>query len=602
MTNTIDSINAIMEKAKSGQMSLEELFQSASELQSQGQTDNAQNLYKIWLACTTSNNKFAAYFNWGVLLAEMGAIEPALLAYEQCLQINPDLKQARINLGLMLERKGLYQEALAMWQQVVDARSNIDDQELTVFALNHMARMQETRKIYDQSEAALEASLRIKQQQPDALQHWVHIRQKQCKWPVLSTDLPIRHNQILSATSPLAMLALKDDPALQWLTAQSFVNRKYAFQHSPLSHEASYLHKKIRIGYLSGDLCTHAVGLLMADLIEAHDKNKFEIFAFDFSPEDGSAYRQRLRQAFDHFIDIKARTDIEAAVLIRQCEIDVLIDLHGLSSGARPSILAHRPAPIQMTYLGFIGTTAMPWIDYVITDRFALPETLTPFFSETPIYIDGSFIPLHHQPSKRVGMKRADFGFTEKQTVLACFNNIYKITPEVFASWMSILEQTNDSVLWLLDDNPWATKHLMLQAQGKGMLHRVNFSNRCSHTEYIERLSLADLYLDTYPYNAGSTARDVLDAQLPMLTLCGKTFISRMAGSMLSAASLSELITYSQEDYQYCAIQLIRNKDKLHQIRQKIAAESHQWDAAPQKLISSLELQINSLVAKQSQT
>jgi tetratricopeptide (TPR) repeat protein len=601
MPTPSSSIHALMESAKSGQMPLDELFQSASHLQAQGQAQSAQDLYKIWIACSASPSKYAAFFNWGVLMAETGNADGALLAYEECLKLNPELHQARINLGLMLERKGLHAQARAMWEHVAQATATQADTEMAVIALNHLGRMQETQKNFELAEQALERSLTLQPHQPDAIQHWVHLRQKQCKWPVLNSALPLSTNQLLGSTSPLAMLALKDDPALQWLSAQTFVHRKYPFQTGNLSQGVRYAHEKIRIGYLSGDLCTHAVGLLMADLIEAHDKSKFEIFAFDFSPEDASAYRLRLRQAFDHFIDIKAYSDADAATLIRQCEIDVLIDIHGLSSGARPAILAQRPSPIQATYLGFIGTTAMPWLDYVIADRFALPEALTPYFCEQPIYVEGSFIPLHRPPEIQAPASREAFGFTPDQTVLACFNNIYKITPEMLACWMKILQRTEHSVLWLLDDNPWATHNLKQQATQWGLAHRLVFSGRCSHAEYLARLNVADLYLDTSPYNAGSTARDVLDAQLPMVTLSGQTFISRMAGSMLHAANLDALITYSQDDYQHRVVQLVNDKDQRTALRKRMAQASDAWAHAPQQLVHSLEHQLAALVAKRLQ-
>jgi len=444
-------------------------------------------------------------------------------------------------------------------------------------------------------------SLQISPKQPDALQHYVHLRQKQCKWPVLQAMPNISINALLSATSPLAMLAHTDDPAMQWLSAHSFLQRKYQLTEHNLSANRHYKHPKIRIGYLSGDLCTHAVGLLMADLIEAHDRENFDVYAFDFSPEDNTAYRERLKHAFDHVIDIRLLQDMQVAQLILAHEIDVLIDLHGLSSGARPGILALRPAPHQGTYLGFIGTTAMPWIDFVITDPFALPEALTPYFSEVPLYIDGSVIPLHHEAVTPVEtVTRHSLGLSEDAVVMACFNNIYKITPEVFACWMRILQQTPNSVLWLLDDNPWASANLMQHAQQQGLQNRIVFAQRCNHAEYRARLGLADVYLDTFPYNAGSTARDVLDADLPMITCSGKTFISRMAGSMLHSAGLDALITENLADYEARVVELVNDQPRLAAIKQHIQTTAPQRQSAPQRLVKSLENQLLERVASQT--
>jgi predicted O-linked N-acetylglucosamine transferase (SPINDLY family) len=589
---TAQDIDQLMQLAKSGTMSLEQLMQQSDALKAGGHTSEAMSLYKIWIACTQSPTRFVALFNWGVMLSEAGDMDGAEMAYRQCVALNPSLLQAKINLGLTLERKKNFDEALQQWGDVAHmppgpASTDVD---LKTMALNHIGRLQESRHVYDQAEQALQQSLALKPDQPDAIQHWVHLRQKQCKWPVCVPLPGIRVNDMLAATSPLAMLSLHDDPALQWMASRAFVDRKFKLQEERLAPAQRIPHTRIRIGYLSGDLCTHAVGLLMADLIEAHDKTKFEIFAFDFSPEDGTAYRARLKAAFDHVIDVRNLDDRRAALTIRQLEIDVLIDLHGLSSGSRPGIMALHPAHVQGTYLGFIGTTAMPWIDFVVTDPFALPEALTPYFTEEPLYIEGSFIPLHTPVMSEPKVSRTEVGLPEDAVVLASFNNIYKYNAELFAAWMRILKRCDKAVLWLLDDNPWATEQLQQRAVEQGVsLDRLVLAKRCTHQEYRERLRLADLYLDTYPYNAGSTARDVLDARLPMVTLSGKTFISRMAGSMLHAAGVGELVTHSHADYEDTVVALAHAPERIAQLKQTLEVQSTTWRQAPARLTASLE-------------
>jgi predicted O-linked N-acetylglucosamine transferase (SPINDLY family) len=589
-------------QAQSGNMSLDDLIQAANQLHGQGMYTQAQALYKQWIECTSSPHKFAALFNWGVMLAEQGESEEAETAYRECLKLNPHLAQAKINLGLTLERRKQFDEAMTLWRSVADPSEGTPhvSTDLKIIAHNHLGRLLETQKQFDAAEQTLVQSLSLVPDQPDVLQHYVHLRQKQCKWPVLQELPSISTNQLLAATSPLAMLALTDDPAMQWLSAMSFLQRKYQFNSANLAKDKPPHTGKIRLAYLSGDLCTHAVGLLMADLIEAHDKEKFEIYAFDFSPEDGTAYRTRLKQAFDHVIDIRHMSDLQAAQQIRQHNIDVLIDLHGLSSGARPGILALHPAPHQGTYLGFIGTTAMPWLDFVVTDRFALPAALTPYFSEKPLYIEGAMIPLHHEPVQSSHVQRKDLGLSDDAVVLACFNNIYKITPDMFACWMRILQKTSNSVLWLLDDNPWATNNLKQQAGQHGLEKRLVFAQRCTHAEYRQRLQIADIYLDTYPYNAGSTARDVLDAQLPMVTCSGKTYISRMAGSMLHTAGVPELATHNLEAYEQQVITLCHDAEKRTTIRNQLSHASVEWQTAPLKLIQSLEKQLIHMVSSQT--
>lgn len=589
---TAQDIDQLMQLAKSGSMSLEQLMQQADALKASGYANAGMDLYKIWIACTQSPTRFVALFNWGVMMSEAGDMDGAEMAYRQCIGLNAGLLQAKINLGLTLERKKNFDEALQQWGEVAETPPGPAsmDVELKTMALNHIGRLQESRHLYDQAEKALTQSLALKPDQPDAIQHWVHLRQKQCKWPVCVPLPGVRINDMLAATSPLAMLSLHDDPALQWMASRAFVDRKFKLQEERLAPAQRIVHERIRIGYLSGDLCTHAVGLLMADLIEAHDKTQFEIFAFDFSPEDGTAYRARLKAAFDHVIDVRNLDDRRAALTIRQLEIDVLIDLHGLSSGSRPGIMALHPAHVQGTYLGFIGTTAMPWIDFVVTDPFALPDALTPYFTEEPLYIEGSFIPLHAPVMSEPKVSRSEVGLPENAVVLASFNNIYKYNAPLFAAWMQILKRCDNTVLWLLDDNPWATEQLQQRALAHGVsLDRLVLAKRCTHQEYRERLRLADIYLDTYPYNAGSTARDVLDARLPMVTLSGKTFISRMAGSMLQAAGVGELITYSHAEYEDTVVALVQTPARLAQLKQTLEQQSAHWHQAPVRLTASLE-------------
>lgn len=594
MKNEIQQmIDPLMQQARQGTMSLDELLQRADSLKNAGFADQAINLYKIWIACTDSDHKFVAFFNWGVLLADRGDWDQAIVAYQQALQLRPDLHQARINLGLSLERKGDSLEALAMWAQACAQMESAPNIPLHCVALNHIGRLQENLRQYPAAEEALRQSLSLNPDQPDAIQHWVHLRQKQCKWPALGESGGLRINTLLGCASPLAMLALEDDPALQWLSAQSFMQRKFPLQQSHLARDAHYNHDKLRIGYVSGDLCTSAVGLLMADLIESHDKTRFQVFAFDFSPQDATAYQQRLRAAFDHVIDIRSLPDHAVAELIRKLEIDVLIDLHGLSSGARPAIFAARPAPVQGTYLGFIGTTAMPWLDFVVTDEFALPPALEPYFVERPLRISGSFLPLHHDPLPPHSQTRATLGLPQGAVVMACFNNTYKLTQPVFDSWIRVLHRNDHTFLWLLDDNPSATTQLHSYLERAGISQdRYGFAPRCSHQEYRQRLTLADVYLDTYPYNAGSTARDVMDAGLPLLTLSGKTFISRMAGSLLHHAGLDELICDSLPGYEHRLHELVSSPAELKSLRKRLKLKSRHWDKSPAKLMRSLEAQL----------
>jgi len=586
------------------QLGLDQVIGLAEQMQQAGRTADAVALYGLWVQHSPSSDRHIALFNQGVMQLNAGDVAGAEHAYRESLVHYPGFAQARINLGLLLERKGLYDEAMLEWSQVASAgylqgATHVDMQTL---ALNHIGRLQEQLKRYDLAEHALTQSLTLKPQQADAIQHWVHLRSKQCKWPAMQALPGVSVNAMLRGTSPLAMLALHDDPALQLMAAQSFVQRKFNLPTYRLCGAAPYRHERIRIGYLSGDLCTHAVGLLMADVLEAHDRTRFEIYAFDYSIEDGSAYRQRLKQAFDHVVDIRAMDDHAAAQAIANAEIDVLLDLHGLSSGARPGILSMQPAPLQGTYLGFIGTTALPWVQFVVADKFALPEALTPYFSEKPVYVDGSFLPLNHTPTPACSQTRTELGLPEEAFVMACFNNVYKFNAPMFTTWMNILKRVDGAVLWLLDDNDSATRELRKQVAYHGVaLDRVVFAKRASHEQYRARMQLADVFLDTTPYNSGSTARDVLDCGLPMVTLSGRTCVSRMAGSLLHSIGLDDLITYNHTDYENLMVDLALDRARLASYRHQLIQGDALRQAAPAKLVRSLEAQLAAMVAQLTQ-
>jgi predicted O-linked N-acetylglucosamine transferase (SPINDLY family) len=453
---------------------------------------------------------------------------------------------------LTLEKLGKRDEALQQWASLVSQRYLQDPppSNMLTMALNHIGRVQEELKQYVLAEKALEESLAIDPKQTNALQHWIHIRQKSCAWPVYKPLPHISQHEMLMATSPLAMLALTDDPVQQLLTNFAFVERTYGLKQEYLSKGRQYHHERLRIGFVSGDLCVHAVGLLLAEVLEGIDRSKHEVVGYDFSPEDGTALRARLKKAFDHLRPIHTLTDRQVAELVLADEIDVLIDLHGLSSGARPGIFALHPAPKQGTYLGFIGTTGMPWFDFVIADRYALPEELTTYFTEKPLYIDGSFIPLTRDDAPLPDATRSAFGLEEDAFVMAAFGNVYKITPEMYATWMTLLKEIPKAILWIIDDNPATTSNLKAHATAANIdLNKIKFTPRTTHIEYKAKLRLADVFLDTFPYNCGSTSNDVINAGVPLVTISGKSLVSRMGGSILKHAKLESTICDSSDEY-----------------------------------------------------
>lgn len=603
--------------AKRGQLTLEALVAQCNRLQAEGKNDDCINLYLAWLKDTKNPLAFLAWYNLGALVQSLGGHSHAAEIYQRALAIKPDFAVALINLGLCLEVLGRMDEAVASWRQVAVAHDilrqlsagqpqepvlSAESLEHAVIALNHQGRLLEDLKRYDEAEAALEASLALKPKQVDAVQHWVHIQQKTCDWPIFQALPGVSHNAMVLSMSPLPMLAVTDDPVQQLLTAREFGRRKFPFEEGALHRQVnpSGLHRKarkLRIGYVSGDLCTHAVGLLLPDFLEAHDKDRVEVYLYDYSPEDGTPTRARILAAADQALSIKTLTDQQAAELIAKQGIDALVDLHGLSQGARPAIFAARPSAIQAQYLGYIGTTGFPWIDYVITDPVAFPKALEPYFSEKPLMVEGSFIPLGPPPIRHaIPITRASCGLPEDRLVLAAMGNVYKITPELFASWMRILKKHTNAVLWLIDDNPVCTASLRAKAKEAGVQDQLIFGSRAPYGEFVGRLSLADICLDSFPYNCGSTARDIVHAGVPYVSLAGNTMVSRMGASVLHAVGLGECVVTSLEGYEILVSDLLRNKKALALYASSLGAAVAGWEELVKRVVSSYEVGLLSKV------
>ncbi|HLL18936.1 MAG TPA: tetratricopeptide repeat protein, partial [Rubrivivax sp.] len=535
-----------------------------------GQGAAAALLYETWLAHAPPAMKplrHVACFNWGTVLSTLGQAEEAEAAYRQALETQPSFAPAQLNLGHMSERKGDIEPALTFWRGVFDVAHNAVDHRL--HALNNSGRVLETQRRYPEAEALMRTSLEIRADQPDVIQHYVHIRQKQCAWPHYAPVGDVSPNQLLLGTSLLATMGLSDDPAVQLLAATRFVQQKVPKPPPVALHsQAGRRSGRIKIGYLSGDLHMHAVGLLTPELFELHDRSRFEVFAFCWTPEstqpEFQRQRNRILHAMDHHVRLAGVDDLTAARLIAQAGIDVLVDLQGLTSGARPAILGHRPAPVQVSYLGLPGTSALPGVDWMIADRFVMPEALLPYCTERPLYLPHCYQVSDRQREVAAKPDRARYGLPDDAFVFCSFNNNHKFTPEVFSAWMNVLSQVSGSVLWLLADNDACRTNMVAAAQAHGIApDRLVFAPRVPPAEYLARFQLADLMLDTFPFNAGTTASDALWMGLPIVTRAGRSYISRMAGSLLNAVGLPELVTETRADYERLAITLGRQPQRV---------------------------------------
>jgi len=404
----------------------------------------------------------------------------------------------------------------------------------------------------------------------------VFCRLQCCDWAHLETDrrtIVARLRLGQRVVPPVLSVALLDSAADQMGAAQIVARDR--FPPAPaLWRGESYRHDRIRVAYVSADFHAHATAALTAGVFEAHDRGRFETVAISFGRDDESAMRKRLERAFDRFIDMRGKSDMEIARAIRELEIDIAVDLKGYTSDARPAVFSSRPAPLQVNYLGFPGTMGAPFIDYLIADPIVVPNAQKAFYAEKIVWLPDTY-----QPNDRsrdvadVPVDRVRAGLPPSGVVFCCFNNSYKIQPQIFDAWMRLLKGVEESVLWLLEDNAAATRNLQREAAARGVdPARLVLAPRAPLPEHLARHTLADLFLDTLPYNAHTTASDALWMGVPIVTCKGNTFAGRVAASVLHAAGLLELATESLEDYETLALRLARDPAALANIKTKLVA------------------------------
>lgn len=528
----------------------------------------AAELYKQWIGHQPDAPvRHAAWFNMGVELWAGHDPHNAAIAYRNALVVKPDMYQAALNLGMMQETVGDRAGALETWQKALQP----DDTRILLY--NNLGRLNENIERLDAAADALRQSLLINPHQPDVIQHWVHIRQKACQWPVLAVhELYDLDAQRLAVNGgPLTALALFDDIPTQHRIAEVWVHRKVPAVPVRLSPLEGYRHDRTRIGYLSSDFRDHAMAFLIAELFERHDRTKFEVYGYCISVDDHSAVRERLIGAFDHFRILSDLDDGRAAQQIRDDEIDILVDLNGLTAGARVGILRHKPAPVQATYLGYIGPLPVPELDYLLCDSYVVPPERAGAYDPKPLYIEGVYQANDTRRPIREGVTRADVGLPEDRFLFCCFANHYKITEAMFRLWLRILLRTPDAALWLVDDSAASRNNLIAYAAMNGVApDRLIFTPRAEPADYLARLRLADLYLDTHPYNAGTVASDALRVELPLLTLSGQSFVSRMAGCLLSAVGMEDLVAATPEDYIDIAVALAGDPARHQALRDRL--------------------------------
>lgn len=527
--------------------------------------------YRDWIAANPrSPQLFAAWFNLGVELAQSGDLDGAAHAYRQALLIRPNLDQASINLGLILEAQGDPDKALLAWEQALQPMA------MRISLLNHRGRLLDEQKRFTEAEEALRASLLLEPRQPDVIQHWAHLRQKACMWPIYSGEIPtLSDADIAMQIGPLGVLALTDDIELQRRSAAAWLERKVPPAPARLSPRRGYRHDRIRVGYLSSDFCRHALSFLLVEALEHHDRHAFEIFGYCSSPEDGSDIRRRVIAAFDHHVPIRQLDDAAAARRIRADEIDILVDLNGLTRGARLHTLRWKPAPVQATYLGYVGCVPLSELDYLLCDDDVIPPTLAAEYAPNPLSLRGLYQANDSRSPNLPSVTRQEERLPEDRFVFCCFSHHYKITETMFDAWMSILKRVHGSVLWLAADSDCSRRNLLQHAANRGVsADCLVFGDRVDPARYLARLGLADLFLDTFPYNAGTVASDALRMGLPLLTLSGKAFASRMARSLLGAVGLHDGITSDLDSYVERAVTFANDPAQQAEVRSTLNGDA----------------------------
>ncbi|HKX09272.1 MAG TPA: tetratricopeptide repeat protein, partial [Stellaceae bacterium] len=512
-----------------------------------------------------------AHFNLGSALTALNRHDEAIASLRRALAINPDMAIAYTNLGSVLFKLGRYEEAVAQCRTAVA----IDPE--SAGAHNNLGNALAKLRRLDEALLCYRRAIELEPGQMNARGIAFELSRLMANWSESEADRRALVDGVASgelATTPFGIVTSMDDPGLQLRAARGFVDKEGLANRLALAAARRYRHDRIRIAYLSADFREHATAFLMAELFERHDRLRFDLFAISWGADDGSSLRRRLERSFDRFIDVRDSSDPDVAREMQELEIDIAVDLNGFVEGCRPHILARRPAPIQVNYLGFPGTMGADYIDYILADPFIVGADQQAFFTEKLV-----FLPECYQPNDRLRPiaertpSRRECGLPDRAFVFACLNSPYKITPDVFDVWMRLLRSVPGAVLWLLSDNAWQESNLSREAQARGISpDRLVFAPRLYLPNHLARHRLADLFLDTFPCNAHTTASDALWAGLPLLTCMGRSFAARVAGSLLHAVGLPELVTGSLGDYEALALELARSPERLAALRARLQA------------------------------
>ena len=514
-------------------------------------------------------NLAAALSGRGNIQLRAGQHRDAEAAFAQALAADPRFADAWTGRGKALLALGQHEDALAALDKALALNPKLPHAWL---ARGQVAYLQ---KRYDEAHTAWEKTLLLSPDQPGVAAACLRIRQHLCDWAGFETACEATRSSVRNGQTiaPFMFIAIPSSPAEQMQCARAWIETNFRSHGVAVQRGERRDRDRIHIAYLSADFHQHATAHLMAGLFEHHDRSRFEISAVSIGPNDQSDMRRRMEVAFERFVDAKPLGEDQIADMVRELGVDILVDLKGYTQDARTGILAKRPAPIQVNYLGFPGTMGAGFVDYIIADRTVIPEHDFDCYAEKVAWLPDSYQPNdRNRPIANTAQSRAEHGLPESAFVFCCFNDNYKITPTVFSCWMRILTAVENSALWLFEDNPAAASNLRRKAAAAGVApERLVFAHRLPNAEHLARHRCADLFLDTLPYGAHTTASDALWSGLPVLTRLGDTFAGRVGASLLQAVQLPELIVTTMADYERLAIELANDPARLAGLKQTLA-------------------------------
>jgi predicted O-linked N-acetylglucosamine transferase (SPINDLY family) len=546
-----------------------------------------------------------AQFNCAVLESDAGEYAVAADLLKQAIASSPDFLPAYINLGGVLERGGAADQAIETWKAMLGRVPGVSGQsiEMKVTGLKQIARVFSDHHQPQMCEVALRECLELVPEQRDVIEQFVAMRMGQCEWPVMATSERIDRKTLMNGISPLSASAYADDPILHLASAIRFVEQavpdplddRFDRRSAPIDLAG----RRLRVGYVSSDLRDHAIGYLMAELFELHDRSRVEVFAYYCGRKDEGALNQRIKGCVEHWVDIREMDDDAAAARIGADGIDILVDVNGHTRDARSAMFARRPAPIIVNWLGYPGTMGTPYHHYLIADDYIIPADSERFYVEKvlrlPCYQPNDRKRAVHQPQPT----RADYGLPDDAFVFCSFNGSQKLTHHTCLRWLEILRGVPNSVLWLLDPLQDTFERLRDFAEQHGVARsRLISAPKIANAFHLARYPLADLFLDSFPYGAHTTASDALWMGVPVLTMSGRSFASRVCGSLVRAAGLPELICETPQDFVRRAIELATAPATVAALKAKLEMNRPTCDLFNmEKLVAGLEALYGGMVA-----